>query len=386
MGYLKNIGGRMKCFVIMPFGDPKEDPEKARKLELIYSEFIKPSVESIYIPGKPDETISCHRADKTARPGEVITHIIENLVSADIVIADLSGRSPNVFYELGVRHSVNNNTILISDNLDDVPFDLRGLRTITYKWDPEQMLKLQRLLKDAITEILNEPDKIDNPVRRHLYNREIDKLIRQPAPPGYDVIKNILNEMSSLKKAFGEQTSEIRDIISRITIEKAPNLNNLKDQYNLKFFEGIWREEPTGILLYAKIVNNELLMPYMYGNAPLAPAHYYSCKLVGNTLFGRFEWLVGGISGYTYLKIKSDDDLVGGWRLSDDVPQEIKNNMELISETDPGMVPIKWKRIKEKQIEPKWIREYFKFAKSKGNGYRIELIKMFQRKRNSDPK
>jgi hypothetical protein len=91
----------MNCFVIMPFGDPEKEPEKARKLELLYSDCIKPTVEAINIPGKPDEIIHCNRADKSARPGEIITHIIENLVSADIVIADLSGRSPNVFYELG---------------------------------------------------------------------------------------------------------------------------------------------------------------------------------------------------------------------------------------------------------------------------------------------
>lgn len=178
---------------------------------------IKPTVESIQIPEKSNETISCHRADKAARPGEIITHVIENLVSADIVIADLSGRNPNVFYESGVRHSVNNNTILIADNLDDVPFDLRGLRTIAYKWDAEQMLKLRRSLKNAIIEIMEESDKIDNPVRRYLYNREVEKLINEPSPPGYDVVKTILNEMSSLRKAFNEQVSEIKNIVSQIT-------------------------------------------------------------------------------------------------------------------------------------------------------------------------
>ena len=356
----------MKCFVIMPFGDPAKDPEKARRLDFMYSEWLKPCVESIEIPGRAGETISCHRADKSSRPGEIITHIIENLVSADIVIADLSGRNPNVFYELGARHSVNNNTILIADNLDDVPFDLRGLRTITYKWDPEQMVNLQRSLKSAIIEILKEPDKIDNPVRRYLYNREVDKLIKQPSPPGYDVVKSILTEMSSLRKAFNEQVVEIRDIINRITIRKEDTLDKVnKDEYNLEFFEGIWCDESDGTIFYAKIINDELLMPYLYTNDPDCPAHHYNCKLIGNTLFARFEWFSEDISGYTVLKIESEDKLVGGWWYSHSIPDEIRSNMTLISETIPGMVPERWKRIKEKRSEPKWVREYFKKAQLK---------------------
>lgn len=349
----------MKCFVIMPFGDPRKEPERARKLELIYSDWIKPCVESIKTPGQPDETISCHRADKSSRPGEIITHIIENLVSADIVIADLSGRNPNVFYELGVRHSVNNNTILIADNLDDVPFDLRGLRTITYRWDPEQMVNLKRSLASAITEILGEPDKIDNPVRRHLYDREVDKLIKQPAPPGYDVVKNILNEMSSLRKAFNEQASDIRGIINQITIEKDSDLDESKSKYDLKFFEGVWLNSSSGSNYFAKVINNELLIAYLYHNVPDNPAHYYKCKLIGDTLFARFEWFSRDISGYLFLKVESEDSLVGGWWYGEDIPHEVRNNIKLINETIPFMEPMSWRRIKEKKTEPKWVREYF---------------------------
>ena len=165
----------MKCFVIMPFGNPATDRDHAKKLDLIYSHWIKTAVESFVLP---DSTrIECHRADKSARPTEIITHVLENLVASDIVIADLSGRNPNVFYELGVRHAVNNNTILIADSVDDIPFDLRGLRTIAYKYEPEDMLKLQDSLKQAIKEILEQPKKIDNPVRKFLYDQEVEKLI-----------------------------------------------------------------------------------------------------------------------------------------------------------------------------------------------------------------
>src|SRR5206468_9820269 len=95
----------MKCFVIMPFGNPQADQEAAR-FRLVYEHWVKPTVEQVRVPGRPDERITCHRADRENRPGEVVTHVIQFLVDAEVVVADLTGRNPNVFYELGVRHSV----------------------------------------------------------------------------------------------------------------------------------------------------------------------------------------------------------------------------------------------------------------------------------------
>src|SRR4051812_883112 len=123
----------MKCFVIMPFGNSELDASQASKLDSIYSKWIKPAVESVIVPGSKNEKIFCHRGDKTFRPGEIVSHIVENLISSEIVVADLSGRNANVFYELGVRHAVKNNCILISNNINDIPFDLRPLRTIIYE-------------------------------------------------------------------------------------------------------------------------------------------------------------------------------------------------------------------------------------------------------------
>jgi hypothetical protein len=165
----------MKCFVIMPFGNPAVDPEYFKKMDHIYEEWIKPTVESILIPssGVP---ISCHRADRENRPGNIIDHVIENLVEAFIVIADLSDKNPNVFYELGVRHAVSNNTILIARKIEDIPFDLRSLRTITYDYTPEKMIHLKKNINNYITNIVNNPSHVDNPVRTYLLKREMEKI------------------------------------------------------------------------------------------------------------------------------------------------------------------------------------------------------------------
>src|SRR5271166_3226218 len=207
----------MKCFVIMPFGDIRSDPDRRRQLDLLYEELIKPAVESVRIPGRPQEKFICHRGDKEARPGEIITHIVENLVEADISIANLSGRNPNVFYELGVRHAVNDNTILIAQSEDDVPFDLRGQRLIIYRCDFEGGVLLRNALVEAIEDVLRSPKRVDNPVRRYLYDREKEKIQATGTPPAADFVKDLLGEVENLRSDFKAQTVEIRAIMEAIT-------------------------------------------------------------------------------------------------------------------------------------------------------------------------
>ena len=349
----------MKCFVIMPFGNPKVDAVQARKLELIYSQWIKPTVEAIqYSDGA---SIKCHRADKEERPEEIITHIIENLVVSDIVIADLSGRNPNVFYELGVRHAVNNKTILIAEDLDDIPFDLRGLRAIVYRYEPEHMLKLKNSLEQAIREILKDPDRIDNPVRRFLYNKEVDKLIKQPTPPGYDVFKSIISEMASLKMEVSNHMNEVRHIMKLVTShEGAVAGTGEAENIEWKSFEGVWKNKASGSTYYARVVEGELYMPYCYHGDTELTGHYYNFRLIGETLFGRFKWFYRPPSGYFYMKVESKDRLVGGWWLNEDVPNEILNDISRLNASVPWMTESRLDKESGQRKFPSWAEEYFR--------------------------
>src|SRR5262245_54851835 len=143
----------MKCFVIMPIGDFNKDAESAKRFEHIYTHWIKTAVEDLQSAHELGR-IGCHRADKDNRPGDIIAQVIEALSDADFVIADLTGRNPNVFYELGVRHALRNNTILIAQDIDDIPFDLRGQRTICYRYDPQSLIELKLQLQASLSAML----------------------------------------------------------------------------------------------------------------------------------------------------------------------------------------------------------------------------------------
>ena len=349
----------MNCFIIMPFGSHHKDPDGARKLDQIYNEWIKPAVESVKIPKKKNEYLNCHRADKEVRPGDIITHIIEQLVDSCIVIADLTGQNPNVFYELGVRHTVRNNTILISENLDDIPFDLRGLRAIPYKYDPENMLKFKKKLKESLEAIITEQEKIDNPIRRFLYDRSVHDLISQAVPPGYDAVRTMVNEMDLLKKEFKQHTLQIRRVMDLVTAEKEISDQEIKiSTNNTSFFEGIW-ESASGSRCYARMVDGELYIPYCYKGDSELSAHYYNCRMIGNTMFGRFQWFVRPISGYSFFKIENIDAASCGWWYSQDLPNHFRDNISQLNELIPRMNNQEWKRVKGKKKFPKWVEAYF---------------------------
>jgi hypothetical protein len=105
-----------KCFVIMPFGPA---------FQAIWGLIIRPTVN--------DLGDDCKRADDFFVPGPIINDILDSIRGADYLIADLTGRNPNVYYELGYAHSLGKRVILLTQNVDDVPFDLRHQRLIGYQ-------------------------------------------------------------------------------------------------------------------------------------------------------------------------------------------------------------------------------------------------------------
>lgn len=349
----------MRCFVIMPFGSASQDPERKRKLDQIYLNWIKPTVESVNIPGSEAENLICHRADMEVSSGDIITNIIEHLVTSDVVIADLTGQNPNVFYELGVRHSVRNSTILISENIDDIPFDLRGLRAIAYRYDPEHMLQFRNALKNALVATVSQSQVIDNPVRRFLCDRAIEDLVSQAVPPGYDVVRTILSEMENLKHEFRQHQEQVREVMQLIT---SPSRSTRAGQEFadgvLSELEGVWTSSFGGTYC-AGIVDDRLYIPYCYKGDSHLTGHYYQCNVVGSSFFGRFRWFDSPISGYAFLKLESSDEVSGGWWYSEDVPQQIRRDISRIDDSLPLMNATTWKRTAGRGEFPVWAKRYF---------------------------
>jgi tetratricopeptide (TPR) repeat protein len=110
----------MHVFVAMPFGT-KEGIDFNR----VYLELIKPALE--------EERFDVFRADEEQRAGEIRTDMFQELLLADLVVADLSIDNPNVWYEMGVRHALRSRGIVqIKSKRDYMPYDVYTDRTLSY--------------------------------------------------------------------------------------------------------------------------------------------------------------------------------------------------------------------------------------------------------------
>lgn len=81
--------------------------------------------------------LECMRGDEEFKPGAVLSHVLELIAQASIVIVNIDGRNPNVYYELGIAHAMGKRTILVASDIELVPFDLKSQRIVLYKTDKD---------------------------------------------------------------------------------------------------------------------------------------------------------------------------------------------------------------------------------------------------------
>jgi hypothetical protein len=142
------------CFVLMPFREG---------LREIYTD--------VYVPVCQQNNIRCWRVDEIARPGSITRDIVEGILDADLILADLTGRNPNVFYELGISHATGNKTIMTAQSRDDVPFDIASYRVIFYDHTLRGCDKLRSQLDLAVKELVTALHRTNNPFQEVVASR-----------------------------------------------------------------------------------------------------------------------------------------------------------------------------------------------------------------------
>jgi hypothetical protein len=98
--------------------------------------------------------LHCRRADDIWENPKVIQDVVSLIDRSRIVVCDCTGRNPNVFYEAGIAHTLGREVILITQNNEDIPFDLRHLRFVHYLNNGEGRARLATALEGRIQTIL----------------------------------------------------------------------------------------------------------------------------------------------------------------------------------------------------------------------------------------
>lgn len=138
------------CFVLMPF---------AKEFDLVY-ETIEQSLRGIMV---------CTRADDLRIGKPILERVLRGIATAELIIADLTGRNPNVFYELALAHTRTKDVLLLAQHIEDVPFDLRSLFCHTYSLTSHGGLEaLSRIVMGAAHEVARKrlPQNVEGALAR----------------------------------------------------------------------------------------------------------------------------------------------------------------------------------------------------------------------------
>jgi tetratricopeptide (TPR) repeat protein len=121
---------RPHAFVVMPFGKKKGGDGSLYDFNAIYKTMIKPALE--------EAGFESFRADEETASGDILTDMFQELLLADLVLADLSIDNANAYYELGIRHALRKRGVMhIQAGRAYMPFDVFNVRTLPYHITPE---------------------------------------------------------------------------------------------------------------------------------------------------------------------------------------------------------------------------------------------------------
>jgi hypothetical protein len=143
---------RTTCFLVMPFS-------------MDWSDSVTKSLRKVC----KGENIYALRGDDIFRPTDILDDIWNGIMQSQFVIADITGNNANVFYELGMAHAIGTPVIVLAQDANEVPFDLKSRRILIYETD--KLDEMEASLKTAIKEVmgfykLEEPSENANPDSR----------------------------------------------------------------------------------------------------------------------------------------------------------------------------------------------------------------------------
>lgn len=192
----------LKAFIIMPFSS---------EFDMIFNDLIKPPLEEIgYEVCRTDSILNQHN---------ILKDIIRNIAEADLIIADLTSVNPNVFYELGIAHAMLVPTVLLTQSLDDVPFDLKSYRVIVYSTTYFNAQELPKRLKEIADKAKNDNLSFGNPVSDFLPKGRIKEIsVNKNIMVGKEKEKNEIEEEKGLWDFLVDAESSIK-IINDITFK-----------------------------------------------------------------------------------------------------------------------------------------------------------------------
>ena len=222
-----------KAFVLMPFTE---------SLNEVYNFLIKDAL--------IDAGYDVKRADDIKSQSNILEDIIKGIIESDLIIADLTDSNANVYYELGVAHALQKKVVLITQDIDELPFDLKSYRAIDYSTHFSRMgdakKELCELAKDAASGTL----PFGNPVKDYGKIENIRDVVFPVAKIGNEDLSDLgfLDHVVQVEENFEELSELIILVGNKLSDELTPEViktteiltkNNLTTKQNRNIIKGL---------------------------------------------------------------------------------------------------------------------------------------------------
>lgn len=143
---MSSVQRQSSGFILMPFATAFRDVYNAIRLAI------------------SDADLTPKRADDEFLTRASLERILRGILEAEVVIADMTGRNPNVFYEVGIAHATKENVVLLAQSIkDDVPFDVQHIDHLEYVATREGLKRLRSQLTAIIKGLPPEPQVLTKP-------------------------------------------------------------------------------------------------------------------------------------------------------------------------------------------------------------------------------
>ncbi|MFP3397599.1 hypothetical protein SB749_14810 [Brevibacterium sp. SIMBA_078] len=183
---------RPVCFVISPIG--AEGSESRKQSDTVLKHLIRKSLGSEY------EVV---RGDEEVNPGSITSRIVSSILEADLIVADLSGFNPNVYYEVAIAHGYEKPTVHIQRDDESPAFDLKDMRLVRYDTtDPEKLEKAQTLLSNYSKFAVGESGEIVTPLSDAKRFIQLADSVDPVAQSNFEVIEQLSSLRAEVRRAF----------------------------------------------------------------------------------------------------------------------------------------------------------------------------------------
>lgn len=190
-------GDKPTAFVLMPFGED-----------------FNSAYEDLILPALSQAGFFTTRADQINTQQSVMRDIVQSIGSSQLIVADLTGNNPNVYYELGIAHGLRRQVILMTQDIESLPFDLRSYRVIEYSLLLRDAKRASERLQELGVGVREQTALFGNPVSDFLDPESIEPNVLGGEDDG--AMLGIIDYQEQFQESAAQMTRILTDIAMRI--------------------------------------------------------------------------------------------------------------------------------------------------------------------------